>query len=214
MSEAILIMGESGTGKSASLMDLDPQKTMLIQTVKKRLPFKSSHWKKLDKDGLGSVVVTDNWAKIISGMKKSSELGKEIVVVDDFQYLLSNEFMNRIGEKGYDKFNDLAHHAWSVINEAKKGPDNLRVYFLTHTDTDDLGNTRMKTMGKLLNEKIALEGLFTIVLKTMVMNGSYFFSTKNNGKDTVKSPIGLFEDDKIENNLKLIDDMICDYYDI
>jgi uncharacterized protein YyaL (SSP411 family) len=98
--------------------------------------------------------------------------------------------------------------------EASALADNKRVYILSHTSTDDFGKTKVKTIGKLLDEKIVLEGLVTIVLRTVVANGSYFFSTKNSGSDTVKSPIGLFESDQIENDLQKVDSAICEYYNI
>ena len=100
-----------------------------------------------------------------------------------------------------------------MITAASDLAPDVRVYILAHTETND-GKTKMKTIGKMLDEKITPEGLFTIVLKTAVMDGNYKFITRNSGSDTVKSPMGLFDDEKIDNDLAVIDAAICDYYDL
>lgn len=216
MSITTLILGESGTGKSTSLRDFDPEKTLLIQAVKKPLPFRSTNWKPVVKDEGGSVFATDKSDVICKAMQRTD---KEIIIIDDFQYVMANEFMRRVtdvetGNAAFAKYNEIARHAWDVLTQASALPDNKRVYILSHTSTDDFGKTKIKTIGKLLDEKIVLEGLVTIVLRTMVSNGEYFFSTKNSGSDTVKSPIGLFESESIENNLANVDKAICEYYGI
>jgi hypothetical protein len=216
MSIATLIIGESGTGKSTSMRNLDPEQTLLIQAVKKPLPFRSVNWKPIARGQAGSVFVTDSSAQIVAAMQKTS---KEIIVIDDFQYVLANEFMRRVtdvetGNAAFAKYNEIARHAWDVLMAASGLPDHKRVYILSHTSTDDFGKTKIKTIGKLLDEKIVMEGLVTIVLRTGVTNGEYTFSTKNNGQDTVKSPLGLFESDHIENDLAMVDAAIADYYNL
>lgn len=216
MSIATLIIGESGTGKSTSLRNLKPEETLLIQAVKKPLPFRSNGWKPVVKGAGGSVFVTDNSSHIVTAMQKTD---KQIIVLDDFQYVLANEFMRRVtdvevGNGAFAKYNDIARHAWDVLMEASALPDSKRVYILSHTSTDDFGRTKIKTIGKLLDEKIVLEGLVTIVLRTMKVNDQYRFSTQNNGSDTVKSPIGLFYSEQIENDLFAVDNAICEYYGI
>jgi hypothetical protein len=144
---------------------------------------------------------------------------KEIIIIYDFQYVLANEFMRRVtdvetGNGAFAKYNDIARHAWDVLMEASALPDHKRVYILSHTSTDDFGKTKIKTIGKLLDEKIVMEGLVTIVLRTQVSNGDYTFSTKNSGSDTVKSPIGLFDSDHIGNDLASVDAAISEYYSL
>ncbi len=213
MSVSTMILGESGTGKSTSLRNLDPMHTLLIQTVKKPLPFRSKGWLPATKTG-GSIYVSDDSSKIVTAMQRTS---KEVIVIDDFQYLLANEFMRRVtdvvtGNAAFAKYNEIARHAWDVLMAASSLPDSKRVYILSHTSTDEFGKTKIKTIGKLLDEKIVLEGLVTIVLRTVVQNGNYLFSTQNSGNDTTKSPIGLFDSDLIDNDLAEVDSAIFQYY--
>lgn len=209
MSVAAMILGESGTGKSTSMRNLSQEETLLIQTVKKPLPFKSKHWKPIA-DG-GNVLVTDDSNRIIAAMQKTR---RKVIVIDDYQYMIANEFMRRTSERGYDKFTEMALHAWQVAKLASELPDDVRVYILSHTDTKDDGTIKAKTIGKLLDEKITLEGLFSIVLRTGKNDGGYYFRTKNSGSDTVKTPIGLFESETIDNDLAEVDKAICEYYEL
>lgn len=218
MSIATMILGQSGTGKTTSLRNLDPAHTLLIQAVKKPLPFRSDGWGWYDKENKpdGNVIVSDNAGAIIKAMKGTR---RDVIVLDDFQYILANEFMRRVldketGNAAFAKYNEIAHNAWSILMTASQLADNKRVYILGHTQEDENGRIKAKTIGKLLDEKITLEGLLTIVLRTCVINGQYLFSTKNNGLDTVKSPLGLFDDEQIDNDLALIDAKIFEYYNL
>ena len=217
MSIATIILGESGTGKTASMRNLDPAHTLLIQAVSKPLPFRSKGWQPASKENPnGSIYCTDSSQHMVAAMQRTK---KEIIVIDDFQYVLSNEFMRRVtdvakGNEAFAKYNEIARHAWDVLMAATSLPDNKRVYILSHTGTDDFGKTKIKTIGKLLDEKIVIEGLVSIVLRTQVQNGNYLFSTKNNGADTVKSPIGLFDSELIENDLAAVDAAIFHYYEM
>ena len=118
----------------------------------------------------------------------------------------------RSDEKGFEKFTDIGRHAWNILGAASDLTDGRRVYILAHTNTDDSGRTRCKTIGKLLDEKITVEGMFTIVLRTLVRDGQYFFATQNNGSDTTKSPMGMFDEQLIDNDLATVDNAICSYY--
>lgn len=209
MSIATMILGESGTGKSTSMRNLAPSETLLIQTVKKPLPFRSKEWKPVA-DG-GNVLVTDDSQRIMAAMQKTR---RKVIVIDDYQYMIANEFMRRTSERGYDKFTEMALHAWQVAKLASELPDDVRVYILSHTDTKDDGTVKAKTIGKLLDEKITLEGLFSIVLRTGKNDGGYYFRTKNSGSDTVKTPLDLFDTETIDNDLKAVDSAICEYYEI
>lgn len=218
MSIASMILGQSGTGKTTSLRNLDPSHTLLIQAVKKPLPFRSNGWSWFDKtkNPSGNIFVTDQAAEIIKLMKGTR---RSVIVIDDFQYILANEFMRRVldketGNAAFAKYNEIARNAWDILMASSQCADDKRVYILGHTQEDDAGRIKAKTIGKLLDEKITIEGLLTIVLRTAVINGQYVFSTRNNGSDTVKSPLGLFEDEHIPNDLAEVDSAIFAYYQL
>jgi hypothetical protein len=211
MSLGILILGESGTGKSASLRNLDPRNTLLIQAVKKPLPFKATNWRPLSSGQPGNVFVSDQSGSIINAMRKTS---RPVIVIDDFQYILANEYMRRSEERGFDKFSDIGRHAWDVLTAANNLPGNQRVYILAHTEQTEHGKIKVKTIGKLLDEKITVEGLFSIVMRTVIQNGNYLFSTRNSGQDTVKTPMGLFDEELIDNDLAAVDAAILNYYEL
>lgn len=213
MSIATLILGESGTGKSTSLRNLDPTKTLVLQAIRKPLPFKAPGFVHYDKERApqGNVFVTDQTPAILTAINKTQ---RPIIVIDDFQYTMANEFMRRSAETGFGKFTDIGRNAWDIINAASSLADWKRVYILAHSETTDQGRIKCKTIGKLLDEKLTVEGFFSIVLRTFVRDGDFWFSTKNNGSDTVKSPIGLFDTDNVPNDLADVDSRICNFYDI
>lgn len=205
MAQKVLIMGESGTGKSTSLRNCDPAITAVINPVGKPLPFKN-HFETLDN-------VTDA-REIIKYMKEQVKAGKKLIVVDDFQYILAIPYMNRIKETGWDKYNDFGANYFEIIDVCKDLPDDVVVAYMTHLETLDNGLTTVKLIGKLLREKITIEGLFTIVLRTGVYEAKYYFYTQNSGKDTVKSPLGMFQNYAIDNDLNYVYDKIKNYYEL
>lgn len=206
MSITTMVLGQSGTGKSTSLRNMSADNTLLIQAIQKPLPFRND-WKSV-KDA-GNILVTHNAQSICAAMNKTS---RDVIVIDDLQYILAQQFMERAHEVGYSKFTEMAKDYYDVLMAAVNLPNNKRVYLLSHTDTAESGQVKAKTIGKLLDEKITVEGLVTIVLRTHVINGQYLFSTKNSGQDTVKTPIGLFDAEFIENDLLAVDKAITEYY--
>ena len=206
MAEKILIMGESGTGKSTSIRNCDPEITAIINPVGKPLPFRGS--KKFAT--LNGETDAD---KICDFMREQASAGKKIIIVDDFQYVLAVPYMNRIKETGWDKYNDFGSNYFNIIDICNELPSDVCVYYMTHCETLDNGLTTVKLIGKLLREKITVEGLFTIVLKTGTSEGKYFFFTQNSGKDTVKSPLGMFDSFSIDNDLAYVDAKIRNYYE-
>lgn len=203
MANKILIMGESGTGKSTSMRNFGSDEIAIVNPVGKPLPFRGKF------DTLNGATES---RKITQFMDKAVADGKKVIVVDDFQYILSVPYMNRIKEAGWDKWNDFGDNYFTILNHVNEMPEDVNVYFLTHTETLENGITTIKLIGKLLREKITIEGLFTIVLQTQVNEGNYYFLTQNSGKNTVKSPMGMFQDYSIENDLKFVDDVIRNYY--
>ena len=196
----ILILGESGTGKSASMREFKPDEVALANVAGKPLPFKG----KFDE-----TINSDSYRQIKKFMKESFA---NVVVIDDAQYLMANEFMRRSAERGYDKFTEIAVNFWDLVQSVRELPPEKIVVFLAHIERDQNGNEKIKTIGKLLDEKITVEGMFSIVLKTSVKDGTYSFETQNNGHDTVKSPIGMFVSTEIDNDLKAVIQSVTEYY--
>lgn len=195
----VLIIGESGSGKSTSLRNFSKDEIGLINVSGKPLPFRSDI----------QPINTDSYNTIVRALTRAN---KKIYIIDDAQYLMVNEFMRSAKITGYQKFTDIALNFWELVQEAKKMPDDRIIYFLGHVERDNNGNEKFKTIGKMLDEKITVEGMFTIVLKTQVNNGKYQFATQTNGQDTVKSPMGMFEEPAIDNDLKFVDTTIREYY--
>lgn len=205
MAQMVLIMGESGTGKSTSMRNCNPETIAVVNPVGKPLPFKN-HFDMLNNE-------TDA-RKITKYMKEQAAAGKKLIVVDDFQYILAVPYMNRIKETGWDKYNDFGANYFEIINVCKELPDDVIVAYMTHLETLENGLTTVKLIGKLLREKITIEGLFTVVLRTGVNEAKYYFYTQNSGKDTVKSPLGMFPAYAIDNDLNYVADKIRNYYEI
>lgn len=214
MGISVMILGESGRGKSRSIKNLNPEETLVIKSISKPFPFRSSEWKQFDRTTKqGSIITTDNYEIVKQALLNADKLGKNVVVIDDAQYLMSNEFMNKSSVKGFDKFVEIAKNMWELITTAnEKTPEHIRVYFLQHTETTSTGEVKAKTIGKMLDEKITLEGMVTIVLNAEKENSNYFFTTQNNGSNTCKSPEEMFSEFRIDNDLRFVDNAICEYY--
>lgn len=202
MGIAVQILGASGAGKSASLRSFKPDEIGVIGATKKPLPFKSDI----------KVFYSDDYDQIDKVLKQAKV---KSIVIDDSQYLMANEFMRRANEKGYQKFTDIGRNFWLLHNMVTTElPDDVIVYFLHHTELDANGEEKAKTIGKMLDEKITVEGLFSIVLKAQIVDGRHIFTTVSNGMDPVKTPMGMFDQEEIENDLKMVDDAIRDFYGI
>lgn len=205
MAQMVLVIGESGTGKSTSLRNCNPATTAIVNPVGKPLPFKGKFTM------LNSV--TDS-RKIIKFMKEQAAAGKKLIAIDDFQYILAVPYMNRIKETGWDKYNDFGANYFEIIEACKDIPDDVVIAFYSHLETLETGLVTIKLIGKLLREKITIEGLFTVVLRTGVAEAKYYFYTQNSGKDTVKSPIGMFPAYAIDNDMNYVADKIRNYYEV
>jgi len=218
MSNTILVLGKTGSGKSTSVENLDPKSTFMINVVGKDLPFRGGK-KKYNKEAKNYYEATSS-AKIVSAMKTIDKDQKHIktIIIDDFQYTMSYEFMTS-STTGFDKFNEIAQHAFNIINTSKNLRDDLTVIFLSHTEenVDSLGQKsyKIKTIGKLLDDKITIEGLFTVVLMAEQRDDgqtvTYGFKTKGSVRDTVKTPKDMFKDEFIKNDLQFVLSKIKEY---
>jgi hypothetical protein len=217
MSNTSLIIGESGTGKSTSLEHLNPKETFIINVLDKPLPFRGykKNYTKLSPDGSqGNYYASDDYSSLIRCIRNINNKRPEIknLVIDDWQYTMCNEFMRRATETGFTKFTEIGQHAWSIIRELVGCREDLYCFVLSHSDTDANGKYKCKSIGKMLDEKITIEGMFTIVLHTQIMDGAYRFLTQNDGAHIAKSPRGMFEDKYIANDLAFVKDKMDHYY--
>lgn len=195
----VLVLGKSGSGKTASLRNFAPDDIGIFNVASKPLPFK----KKMNKYDKA------DYRLIISKLEENK---LNTYVIDDSQYLMAFELFNRAKEAGYGKFTDIAVAFEGlidyIINYTSK--DTI-VFFLHHSEVDDAGNTKAKTSGKMLDNQLTIEGLFSIVLMADTENGHYKFITQSDGYTTCKSPMDMF-DLKIDNDLKFVDDTIRNYW--
>ena len=199
MAIAVLGMGASGTGKSASLRNFSPDEIGVINVAGKPLPFRSEI----------KSFKSDRYEEIEAILKKAKV---KSLVIDDSQYLMANEFMRRASENGFQKFTDIGRNFWALVDMINHDlPEDVIVYFMQHTELDANGNEKAKTIGKMLDEKLTLEGGFDIVLHARTDGQEHWFSTQSDGTDTAKSPEEMFEA-KIPNDLAFVDKTIREYY--
>lgn len=198
----VLILGESGSGKSASLRNFEPNDVSIFNVAAKPLPFR----KKLP------TMATANYGTICQSIQKSQ---KKAFVIDDSQYLLCFESFAKAKETGYGKYTDMALHFYNLVQFViRQTPPDVIVYFLHHTETDsNTGKVKAKTMGKMLDNQLTLEGLFAIVLMCHTDGKKHNFITQSDGVTTAKSPMEMFPAE-IDNDLKAVDQAIRAYYEI
>lgn len=202
----VLILGRSGSGKSASMRNF---KTGLgiVNVLGKPLPFKNH---------IPNVIV-DDYAQIKQILYNSAAPS---VAIDDAGYLMTNAFMNGHAKKGagneiFAFYNKMADDFWDLIRFTTHGtPPERIVYYIMHEDKNDMGDIKPKTIGKMLDEKVCIEGMFTIVLRAERTGAGYIFHTQTSGGDVCKSPMGMFETETIENDLMAVDTAIRKYYNL
>ena len=203
MAIPVLILGASGSGKSASMRNFEPDEIGIFNVASKPLPFR----KKLPKFDCS------DYGKIMAAMSKTD---KKVLVVDDSQYLSVFANFARAKETGYGKFVDMALNEYNLIQFVINTlPTDVTVYFLRHTDVADNGTVKAKTIGKMLDQNLGgLEGLFSIVLMANTDGNEWWFETQSDGYTPAKSPIDMFSERKIPNDLKMVDDMIRKYWEV
>lgn len=205
MALPVLIIGKSGSGKTTSLRNCVDQSFSMINVLKKPLPFR----------GKIPTIQTDNYEQIMEAMRKSTS---KSIVIDDAGYLITNHFMRGHSSAGkgngvFALYNDLGDQYWNLIQFVINGlPEDKIVYFIMHEDKNDFGDVRPKTIGKMLDEKVCLEGMFTIVLRCVKEGDKHLFITQSADGAVSKSPMGMFEQLEIDNDLLMVDKTIREYY--
>lgn len=217
MSNTSIIIGESGTGKSTSIRNLKPEETFIINVLNKPLPFRGykQQYQRVSPDGLtGNYYASDSYDYIHLVIKKIDQKRPEIktLIIDDFQYLMAGEFMSRALERGYDKFSEIGKHAYDLLKLLPTLRDDLDVFVLTHSEPNENGKMKVKTIGKMLDEKITIEGMYSMVLQTELTDGNYHFITQGDSRHIAKSPMGMFETRNIPNDLAFVKQRMTSYY--
>ena len=208
MGIGVLIIGKSGSGKSTSLRNFQKEDVGIVNVISKPLPFKNVNGLK--------TVDTDNYTDIKTVLEKSKA---KSIVIDDAGYLITNHFMRKHANTGggnavYTLYNDIADSFWTLTEVVKALPADKIVYFIMHEDKNDFGDIKPKTIGKLIDDKVCLEGLFSIVLRAKKVDKNYYFFTQSTENDVAKSPIGMFDNLFIDNDLKNVDNIIREFYGI
>ena len=219
-----LIYGKSGSGKSRSMKNLDPNEVLLVNVQNKMPPFRQKFPR--------TYVPSGNVAAVVDGKPITKGIVQEIedvitktirkypntkiVVIDDAGYLMTKTFMARHrlmkGNQQFDLYNEIGDDFWELFNFCSKLPSDINTYIMMHEETSDFGETKLKTIGRLLDQKVCLEGCVTICLRCMTYGKQHWFQTQNTGNDISKSPEEMFPADQIENDLKAVDGMIRAYY--
>ena len=206
----VLILGESGSGKSASLRNFGKNEIGIINVASKPLPFKSEI-KPYNISKIAKEKGVSRYALIKSAINKGTV---KSFAIDDSQYLLAFDSFDKAKETGYGKFTDMAINFKDLIDFVINDlADDKIVYFLHHCETTEAGKIKAKTIGKMLDSQLTVEGLFAIVLYCMADGQTHKFITQSDGYSTAKSPMEMF-DLEIDNDLKMVDETIRNYYNI
>lgn len=220
MSNAVLILGDSGTGKSTSMMNLDPKETFIVNVIGKSLPFRGfkknyiTCGRTAEGVDFGNYQVTDKAAQISSLINYVNNKRPEIknFIIDDCQYVMSNEYMRRSKETGYGKFTDIGNDAFMIVEKINSCRDDLNFFVMFHSVIDKHGIAKCKTIGNVIDEKMTFEGRFTNVLHAITSDGRYYFLTQHNGIQMAKTPMGMFDEKIIPNDLKYVGEKINSYF--
>ena len=211
MNNLIVILGESGTGKSTSLRNLDPDETYLINVLNKPLPFKG--YKKHFNEEKLNYLESDDYSKVITYLNAIHERREDIktIIIDDFSFMMNNEYMKRCKEAGYGKFVDMGLNMFNIFEAIKSFRSDLFCFIMCHTEKDHAGVIKPKTIGKMTQDYVGIGERVTVVLHTLAIDGEYKFLTQHHNYCYAKSPMGMFDELFIDNDLKTVIEAMKEY---
>jgi len=217
MSNSILVLGESGSGKSTAIRSLPYEQTMILNVIGKPLPFRGSkkNYTPLSSDGLtGNYYASDDPTSIMRLIKLVNTKRDDIkyLVIDDFGYTITNNFMRKAQQKGYDKFSEIGKQTFDILEAITSLRDDLFCFVMMHTEIDQQGRHKPKTVGRMIDQYICVEGKFTYCFHALISEGTYRFLTNNDGQHMAKTPCDMFKDQYIDNDLMFIVNQINNYY--
>ncbi len=212
MSNLIVVLGESGTGKSTSIRNLNPKETYVINVLNKPLPFRG--YKKIYNEDNLNYLESDDYRKINQFLIAINERREDIktIIIDDFSFLMNNEFMKRCREKSFDKFVEMASNMFNIMETCKTFRQDLFCFIMCHTEKDHAGIIKPKTVGKMTSDYVGISERVSIVLHSQIIDRQYKFLTQHDGTFGAKSPIDMFQDMYIDNDLAIIRETISEYY--
>lgn len=214
MNNAILIIGESGTGKSTSIRTLPPEETFIINVLGKPLPFRGSNKKYIPLvKGEGNMFSSDDFRRIQDCITYVNSKRPDIkyLIIDDLGYTIQNDYMRKALMKGYEKYTEMGKQFGEIIDTVKSLRDDLFCFITMHVTSDNQGRTKPKTVGKMIDEHVCIEGRFSYVLHTLVVDGEYRFITNNDGVHMAKMPMDMFPSQTIPNDLMIVVEAINAY---
>ena len=203
MAVCVIVYGKSGSGKSRSLKNFSEDEIYLVNILGKMMPFKGQ---------FKYITNGDDVQTIMAGLAK---MPTNAAVIDDFGYIMTNMWMR--GHSAGDQFklySQIGDTVWNLIEYIKNLPNDKIVYLIMHDDTDDLGFSKLRTIGKLLDQKVCIEGLVTVVLHSIIKGDKHLFRTNSDGSDLAKSPEGMFKEAEIDNDLRAVDTAIRAYWEL
>lgn len=211
MSNLIVILGESGTGKSTSIRNLNPDETFIINVLNKPLPFRG--YKKNYNEEKLNYLESDDYRQINQYLIAINERKENIktIIIDDFSFLMNNEFMKRCREKSFDKFIEIGSNMFNIMETCKKFRQDLFCFIMCHTEKDHAGIIKPKTVGKMTADYVGISERVSVVLHSQIIDRQYKFLTQHDGTSVAKSPMGMFDDLLIDNDLNYVIESMKNY---
>ena len=212
MNNLIVILGNSGMGKSTSIRNLNPDETFIINILNKPLPIRGFH--KFYNEEKQNYLETDNWQKIANYLKAVNDRRPEIknIVIDDFTFIMNNEYMRRCRERSFDKFSDIGKNNFDLLEIVKGFRPDLYCFIMSHTESDHSGLIKARTVGKMTNDYVGICERSLCTFHALIIDMEYKFLTNNDSVHSARTAPGMFDELYIDNDLQMIRNKIQEYY--